>query len=84
MAQSLILQTLKAQPARDQLRELLAATEFDSRTDLSRRVFEQFDFRDARGRLQIAGCQKVLRGLQAKGLLVLPAPLAAAPDRTPI
>ena len=84
MAQSLILQTLKAQPARDQLRELLAAAEFDSRTDLSRRVCEQFDFRDARGRLQIAGCQKVLRALQAKGLLVLPAPLAAAPDRTPI
>ena len=84
MAQSLILQTLKAQPARDQLIRLVNATDCQTRTALSRRVCEQFDFRDARGRLQIAGCQKVLRGLQADGVLALPAPLAPAPDRTPI
>ena len=84
MPQSLILQTLKQQPGRDQLVALLESAEFESRTALSRRVCVDFDFHDARGRPQIAGCQKALRSLEADGVLRLPPPLAAAPERTPI
>ena len=84
MTQNLIHQTLKGQAACDWLVRLVAGTEFESRAALSRRVCEQFGFRDARGRLQIAGCQKALRGLATAGVLALPAQQVEAPDRTPV
>ena len=83
-AQSLIRQTLKARSARDQLIQLIDATDCASRSALSRLVCRLFDFPDACGRLQIAGCQNVLRGLQADRIVHLPAPLARALNRTPV
>ena len=84
VAQNLILQTLKGQQARDRLTRLIADGHDESRAALSRRVCDEFGFRDARGRLQMAGCQKTLRGLEAAGIVTLPAPQVEAPERDPV
>jgi hypothetical protein len=44
-----------------------------SRTALARELCGVFELRDGAGRLQVAGCLKALRGLEAHGHLVLPA-----------
>ncbi|MFO8059562.1 MAG: DUF4338 domain-containing protein, partial [Bacillota bacterium] len=44
------------------------------RTKLADRLCSEFGFRDARGLAQRSGCLKVLRTLEEKGYLVLPAP----------
>ena len=53
---------------------LLAESGCVTRTEIARRVCEQFRFTDSLGRLQLASCQKALRKLHAAGRIRLPAP----------
>ena len=46
---------------------------FDQRTALGCRVCEESEFYDVRGRVQLAGCMKVLRYLDATQQIILPA-----------
>ena len=49
------------------------AEPFDQCTALGRRVYKEFEFYDARRRVQLAGCMKVLRNLDASQQIILPA-----------
>lgn len=51
---------------------LLSSGHHERRTQLARRLCEQHGFRDARGRLQTAGCLKALNTLSRAGHFVLP------------
>lgn len=55
------------------VRHLLATNPELNRTDLADRLCDEFEFLDPRGQRQRSGCLKALRGLEAKGLFVLPA-----------
>ncbi len=71
ITQNQILRTIRAAPAR--LSHTIQAHPALGRTALSRRVCEVFNFRDARGQLQHAGCLKALKTLESEGRLALPA-----------
>ena len=70
--QNQVLRTLRAAPARRS--HTFQAHPALGPTALSRRVCAVFHFRDARGRLQQAGCRKALQTLEAEGWLTWPAP----------
>jgi hypothetical protein len=53
---------------------LLSQAEETRRTDVARRLCERFDFYDARGWAQTAGCLKALGELSQAGHFTLPAP----------
>ena len=53
-----------------------------TRTQLSQRVCEALDFRDARGRLREMACRKALAKLEERGEIVLPAPRVSIPARS--
>ncbi|MDE0222930.1 MAG: IS4 family transposase [Spirochaetaceae bacterium] len=84
MAQSQISRRLRDEAARKRIVALVSEERFDSRRALGRRVCEEFALVDAAGRLQVAGCMKVLASL-AEGSpdLVLPAPQGAPVDNRP-
>ena len=71
MAQSQIQRTLNAAVPR--IAEILLHERFESRHALGRRLCEEFDFLDHRGRGQLAGCLKALRILEQRSdAIVLP------------
>ena len=71
MAQSQIQRTLNA--AIPRIAEILSQERFHSRHALGRRLREEFQFVDYRGRDQLAGCLKALRVLEARSeAIVLP------------
>ena len=77
MAQSQIQSTLNA--AEPRVAAILSRERFGSRHALGRRLCEEFGFRDRRGRLQLAGCLKALRALEARSeAIVLPPPRAVS------
>ena len=45
---------------------------FSSRSDLERRVCEEFDFRDRLGRLQLSGCLNALRVIEQRCDSIVP------------
>ena len=69
-AQSQIQRTLNA--AIPRIAEILSQEQFRSRHALGRRLCAEFQFVDHHGRKQLAGCLKVLRVLEALGVIVLP------------
>ena len=72
-AQSQIQRTLGEAAALERVAEILSAEEFASRSAAGRRICAEFDFRDRRGRLQVAGCLQVLGTLAARSeRIVLP------------
>ena len=72
MAQSQIQRTLNA--AIPRIAEIPSQERFHSRYALGRRLCEEFQFVDYRGRDQLAGCLKALRVLEARSeAIVLPA-----------
>ena len=78
MAQSQISRTLRDEAAVSRISAILAQEQFDSRSDLGRRICEEFSFLDVRGRPQLAGCMKALGALAERVPgIVLP------PPRTP-
>ena len=56
------------------LRQELQRGELSRAALMARRVCREFGFRDSRGALQLASCQKALRSLHAAGRIQLPAP----------
>jgi len=64
------------------VRELLEGNAHAHRSELAARVCERFDFHDARGRAQLAGCLKALRELEGRGHFALPA-ARTPPQRKP-
>ena len=79
-AQSQIRRTLGTAEARQRVADILAREQFASRRALGRRVCEEFDFRDRRGRPQLAGCLKALSALAARAAeIVLPPPGRGVP-----
>ena len=72
--QSQIQRTLGDLESIARITPLLERERFSSRTDLGRRVCEEFDFRDRLGRLQLSGCLHALRVIEQRcDFIVLPA-----------
>lgn len=80
-AQSQIKRTLSEPPGLARVQALMREAPLAHRTALADRVCTAFDFVDARGRAQRAGCLKALRALERNGQLVLPAPRTAPGPR---
>ncbi len=72
--QHCIARTLGSQQAVAALQVLLAESGSVSRSEIARRVCDQFHFVDSLGRWQLASCQKALRSLDAADRIRLPAP----------
>jgi hypothetical protein len=60
------------------IRQLIEAEGARGRSHLSNRLCELWDWRQANGRYRQIACRELLRRLQSKGLIQLPAPLCAA------
>ncbi len=72
--QHCIAATLATATAVATVQVLLAEAGGATRTEIARRVCREFGFRDSRGGLQLASCQKALRSLHADGCIRLPPP----------
>ena len=72
--QHCIAETLSKAAAVAVLRVLLGLAGRTSRSAFARQVCREFGFLDSRGQLQVASCQKALRGLHESGRIRLPAP----------
>ena len=72
--QHCIAQTLSTAAAVATLQVLLAQAGITSRSAFARKVCREFGFVDSRGELQVANCQKALRGLHRQGRIDLPPP----------
>ncbi len=78
------IQTQITQPdVVEYIRQLIASNPAMHRTEIADRLCAEFGFRDARGVPQRSGCLKVLRTLEEKGYLVLPAPRARSGPARP-
>ena len=73
--QNQILRTLSAPSSRGALGQVLSDRSLDNRTAIAHRVCERFGFFDVLGKTQVATCAKALSKLEARGEIVLPAPL---------
>ena len=71
--QNQIKRTLSEQVSIDYIRGLIQHNAAFTISRLVERICEQFEFSDARGRQQFAGCFKALRELEAAGHFELPA-----------
>jgi len=71
--QNQIKRTLSFPASIETIRGLLENKELNNRTQLAKRVCEKFKFSDTRGQVQISGCLKALRELEAAGHFSLPA-----------
>ena len=71
-SQSQIKRTLSRPVAISYVAELLDSGDFIHRTELAEFLCEEWGFQDARGELQLAGCVKALRELEAAGHFTLP------------
>jgi hypothetical protein len=81
--QNQIKRTLSEPAAIEYVRGLLDGAEFNHRTELADFLCEQFEFHNARGRQQRAGCAKALRELEAAGHFTLPAAQGKPGPKTP-
>jgi hypothetical protein len=71
--QNQIKRNLSSKESIAYLREMLATSQFQHRTEMAQAVCEQFGFFDMRGKAQLAGSLKALRQLEAAGHFELPA-----------
>jgi len=71
--QNLIKRRLSEPVTLERIRHLVESGEAVHRTDLARRLCDELDLRDRRGRLQVCGCGLALTALEKKGLVRLPA-----------
>ncbi len=84
MARSSILHTLREDGARARVAAILSREQHSGRRAASRRVCEEFSFRDAAGRWQLSSCLKALTTLALSYPEIrLPAAQAAAVDNSP-
>ena len=70
--QNQIKRTLSEPDPIEYINQLLQHGEITTRTDLTRRICQQFGFYDVSGKLQMGGCLKALRDLEAAGHFELP------------
>ena len=78
--QSQIQRTLGGAEGIARITTLLERERFSSRSDLGRRVCEEFDFRDRLGRLRLSGCLNALRVIEQRcDSIVLPVAGTAVP-----
>ena len=78
--QSQIQRTLGGAEGIARISTLLERERFSGRSDLGRRVCEEFDFRDRLGRLQLSGCLNALRVIEQRcDSIVLPVAGTAVP-----
>ena len=82
ISQNQIKRTLSKPESIAYVRELLGGDARAHRSALAAQVCERFDFHDARGRAQVAGCLKALRELEGRGHFALPA-ARTQPKRKP-
>ena len=75
--QSEIRRTLGQAESLERVARILSREQFASRRAASRRICEEFDFRDRRGRLQVAGCLKVLAALARQSARIVLPPAAS-------
>ena len=79
MNHDLVIRRRVIEPADLELiRQLIVAEGAQGRSHLSNRLCELWDWRQANGRYRQIACRDLLRRLEAKGLIQLPPPLAAA------
>ena len=83
MAQSLISNTLQQEESLIRIQSIMAEESFASRHALGKRICTEFQFFDATGRVQLAGCLKALSNLASHQKIQLPerrrAPIANRP-----
>ncbi len=82
-AQNQIKRTLSEPAPIEYINQLLQSEEIATRTDLAKRACQQFGFYDVSGKIQISGCFKALRELEAAGHFTLPKPQQKAGKKTP-
>src|SRR5450631_2721724 len=82
-SQSQIKRTLSQPVAIAYVADLLDSGEFIHRNELAEFLCEEFGFQDARGDLQLGGCVKALRELEAAGHFALPEAQAKTGPGTP-
>ncbi|MGB5474179.1 MAG: IS4 family transposase [Gammaproteobacteria bacterium] len=70
--QNQIKRTLSTPESTAYIKHLLENEDILHRTDLAKRVCQQFEFYDTRGRVQLSGCVKALRQLEKAGHIILP------------
>ena len=70
--QNQIKRTLSQPESIAYLREAVEENQFLHRSELAKAICEQFGFFDTRGKVQLSGCLKALRRLEAAGNFVLP------------
>jgi len=72
-AQNQIKRTLTRSSSLERVRTLIDEGTVAHRSELAKTICEQYGFHDARGKVQLSGCLKALRELEADGHFVLPA-----------
>ena len=72
-AQNQLKRTLSQSSNLERVRNLIDEGTVAHRSELAKTVCEQYGFHDARGEVQLSGCLKALRELEAEGHFVLPA-----------
>lgn len=82
-AQNQIKRTLSESAHIEYISQLLQSKEISNRTELARRACQQFDFYDVNGNIQISGCVKALRELEAAGHFELPKAQKKPAKKTP-
>ena len=83
MAQSHICRTLHLEGSLLRITAILTQEQFNSRSDLGRRICQEFRFFNPQGRPQLAGCLKALSQLETTKGLSLPAARRPAVKSTP-
>lgn len=79
MDQNLVIRRRVIQPSDLELiRQLIVAEGAKGRSHLSNRLCELWNWRQSNGRYRQIACRELLRRLEAKGLIELPAPLSVA------
>lgn len=81
--QNQIKRTLQSSENLAYLRGLLESNTVSQRKELAEQVCERLGFHDARGQIQLGGCLKALRELEAAGHFTLPPPRHVPGPSTP-
>jgi len=71
--QNQIKRTLSEEQNIEHIREVLGREGGMTRTELAKRICEDFGFVDWQGEPQVSGCMKALRRLEGEGCFELPA-----------
>lgn len=82
--QNQIKRTLSEEASIEYLVNLLTTETISTRTELAKLVCKHFDFYDARNQMQLSGCVKALRNLEARGHFTLPNTQRTYGEKSPL